>query len=100
VRLDAGDQSGVPFLLQLLDGQDRIVRTDTLPAGSTQHVWERARPGLYTLRAIADANGNGRWDTGDLSAQRQPELVWSYPDKVNIRAAWDIGLEWTLAPAR
>jgi hypothetical protein len=100
VRLDAGDQHGVPFLLQLLDAQSRIVRTDTLPAGTTQHVWERARPGLYTLRAIADANGNGRWDTGDLTGQRQPELVWSYPDKVNIRAAWDIGLEWTLQPAR
>lgn len=100
VRLDAGDQAGVPFLLQLLDGQGRIVRTDTLSAGTTQHVWERARPGMYTLRAIADANGNGRWDTGDLNAQRQPELVWSYPDKVNIRAAWDIGLEWNLQPAR
>ena len=49
----------------------------------------RIKPGKYTLRIIADKNGNGKWDTGDLFGKLQPEDVMPYPDPLTIKANWE-----------
>jgi uncharacterized protein (DUF2141 family) len=96
VKVVAGPQaSGAPLILQLLAGMDRVVRSATI-TGSEEVVWERITPGNHTLRVIGDRNANGRWDTGSLNERLQPEPMWRYPETVNIRAAWDIGVEWKL----
>lgn len=83
------------MLLQLLDGQGRVVRETTLQ-GSAPVVWERIEPGNHTLRLIDDDNGNGRWDTGVWTTRLQPELVWYQGEVINVRAAWDLGIEWKM----
>ena len=47
-------------------------------------------PGKYRLRIIYDANGNGKWDPGNLKDKIQPEKVYIYPQIIEIRALWHI----------
>lgn len=53
-------------------------------------------PRLYSLRAIFDTNGNGKYDTGDYLLGIQPERVAYYPEPVEVRAGWDYPTEFTL----
>ncbi len=53
-------------------------------------------PGTYYARAFVDANHNGRWDTGNLADSIQPEDVFYFPKKLNLRKNWDIDQEWAL----
>jgi uncharacterized protein (DUF2141 family) len=97
VRL-AGPPWGRAFLLQLIDAQGRTVRQTVLATAPEKEevVWARVQPGPYTLRLVHDRNGNGRWDTGELASGTQPERVWRYPERLNLRAAWDLGVDWRL----
>ena len=53
-------------------------------------VLKQLKPDKYTFRIIVDANRNGIWDTGDLLAKRQPELVIPYTETVNLKAGWEL----------
>lgn len=46
-------------------------------------------PGKYFIRAIFDANGNKKFDTGNYLKKLQPEKV-SYFKEIEIRADWGI----------
>ncbi|HEY8658316.1 MAG TPA: Ig-like domain-containing protein [Hanamia sp.] len=46
-------------------------------------------PGEYELRILDDENQNGIWDTGNYHLKRQPEKVYSIPQKLSIRADWE-----------
>jgi len=98
LRVQLGVHTGTigPFIVQLLDQQGRPVREQTITTPEGAVVWERLTPGNHTLRLIHDTNANGRWDTGSLRSALQPEPVWRYPEVVNVRAAWDLGVDWTL----
>lgn len=84
-------------LIQLLDAQQRITQESTITGPSASVKWERLAPGVRTLRLVADANGNGRWDTGEWATLRQPERTWYHTEPVNVRAAWDVVVDWDLA---
>lgn len=88
--------NGDAFLLQLLDAQQRIVQETVIAADVANVKWERLAPGVRSLRLVADINGNGRWDTGEWATQRQPERTWYHPQPVNVRAAWDVVVDWDL----
>jgi Bacterial Ig-like domain len=46
-------------------------------------------PGDYQLRILFDANGNGRWDTGQFfGTRRQPERVLALDKKISIKPGW------------
>jgi hypothetical protein len=38
---------------------------------------------------IVDANGNGKWDSGDLLARRQPEMVIPHKGSILLKAGWE-----------
>lgn len=48
-------------------------------------------PGEYKIRIILDSNGNGFWDTGNVSRLLQPEEIINY-GSVRIRANWDVSV--------
>ncbi len=81
-----------PFLLQLLDGQGNVIQQQTLDEGDAHFL--HLAPGRYSLRAIEDNNGNGRWDTGDLWQHRQPERTFTFPKSMELRANWNINEMW------
>jgi hypothetical protein len=50
-------------------------------------------PGEYKLRVLYDANGNGKWDTGNYWKKKQPEVVLAVDQKINIRPNWENELD-------
>lgn len=87
-----GDSVGV--VVELLSQQDAVVDTATVRNGRA--VFNFVTPGTYYARAFVDANRNGLWDTGNLADSLQPEDVFYYPKKLNLRKNWDIDQEWAL----
>ncbi len=77
---------GLAFV-ELLDRLDNVVRRELLADNKVD--FKYLRPGTYYMRAIADNNGNGRWDTGDFAKRRQPETVYYRPESVRLRANWE-----------
>jgi len=58
------------------------------------------KPGKYRLRFIDDANGNGKWDSGNYMKHIQPERIFYFTDEktkgvINIRANWDSELQFS-----
>ena len=52
-------------------------------------------PGEIKFRVIEDLNGNGKWDSGDVVARRQPERAEMFVDEQGgetfaTKANWDI----------
>ena len=47
-------------------------------------------PGEYQIRIIKDANGNGRWDTGNYLKKIQPEEVKYLKAAIIVRANWEL----------
>lgn len=88
----AGDSASV--VVELLSQQDAVVDTATVRNGTA--VFKFVTPGTYYARAFIDSNHNGRWDTGNLADSIQPEDVFYYPKKLNLRKNWDIDQEWAL----
>jgi uncharacterized protein (DUF2141 family) len=98
LELSAQPAAPAPLVVQLLDAQGRVVREARLGAEGGRADWEKLVPGNHRIRVIVDANANGRWDTGDYGAQRQPETVRYMKDTVNVRAGWDLSLTWEMEP--
>ena len=44
--------------------------------------------GEYTLYAVHDEDGNGRWTPGSLTPRRLPEKIVYHPEKLKLRAGW------------
>ncbi len=84
----------MPAFVELLDKSDKPVYRATVKDDIASFVY--LNPGIYYARIILDANGNGRWDPGDYSEMREPEMVNYYPKTFEIRAFWDITEDWDL----
>ena len=82
----AGEGGGL--IVQLLDEKGKVLDSRQAAAGDRLE-FLNLKPAKYRLRAIADSNGNGKWDPGDLQALRQPEAVTYYPKTLDVRANWD-----------
>ncbi len=85
----------VPYLLQLVNDNDAPVY-ERMAGQSGVYVFENCMPSKYKLRAIRDADGNGKFTTGKYMAKQQPEYVYYYKEAINIRANWDIETDWVL----
>ena len=83
-------------ILQLLDARENVVMEQVTDNGHA--VFYFVKPGTYYMRLIFDANGNGKWDTGDYEKGIQPEQVSYYHHALDLRALfeysqddWDVG---------
>ena len=83
-------------IVQLLDARENIVMEQKTEKGHC--VFYFIKPGTYYMRLIFDANGNGKWDTGDFEKGIQPEHVSYYHHALDLRALfeysqddWDTG---------
>ncbi|MFN6945957.1 MAG: Ig-like domain-containing domain [Cytophagaceae bacterium] len=75
------------FIIELLNSRFQVI--DTL-RNQNKYSFDFLEPGQYQLRYIKDTNNNGRWDSGNLEEQRQPEQVFFYKDVINLRANWEM----------
>lgn len=82
------------IIAQLLDQGDKVLRTSRVEADGRAYFFY-LKPGTYYIRAFVDTNGNGKWDTGDYYADRQPEALYYCPDEIECKAKWDVKREWS-----
>ncbi|MCQ2304978.1 MAG: Ig-like domain-containing protein [Bacteroidales bacterium] len=84
-------------IVQLLNDKNKIVDTQIITEKQEVEFWYLA-PGKYKLKAILDADANGKWSTGNFHRHFLPETIIDYKDELDLKAGWDIDLkdEWKL----
>lgn len=83
------------FVVQLLNSRGDILRKQLVSSSGTLR-FTNLQAGKYGLKAIRDANRNGRWDTGDYLKGIQPEWVYVFPKEIEVRANWDFEEDWNI----
>jgi len=81
---------GESLIVQLVQGEDRIIEEAVLTDGKTTVDFESIKPGDYSVRIIFDDNKNGVRDTGNYLKNIQPEKIFYYPKPLTVRANWDV----------
>ena len=89
-----GLPDSVAAMAELLTSSDKPVMAVPVIAGKA--FFQYVQPGTYYARLYIDANANGEWDTGSIAEHRQPEEVYYYPKKLNLRKNWDVEQDWNI----
>ena len=84
------------YILQLTNAQGRTQK-QIFDVKSGDYIFEYVSPGDVMLRVVEDKNGNGKWDTGDMVAMRQPERTEIYKNEegvehITTKANWEIDI--------
>jgi uncharacterized protein (DUF2141 family) len=82
------------LVVELLSKSDAVEQTVIAKNGTA--TFNYVAPGVYYARAFIDRNCNGKWDTGNVADSIQPEDVFYFPKKINLRKNWDVGQDWSL----
>jgi hypothetical protein len=86
----------LPVILQVIDDKGKASETKIIKeAGKV--IFDYLAPQKYTLKAILDHNGNGRWDTGNYLKHIQPEKVFFYTLPIQLRSNWDQEVTWIIS---
>ena len=80
-------------VVQLTDESGKKVLKQETIKKRQEVMFEHLPPAKYKVRALLDADGNGKWSTGNYHRRIQPETVVDYKDPLEIKAGWDIDLE-------
>ena len=79
-------------IVQLLNDREVVLRE--CPVLNAEAYFEDITPSSYYIRMYIDENGNKKWDTGNLQEKKQPEIVYYYPKKLQLRPNWDMEETW------
>lgn len=75
------------MMIQVLDSKEQVVRTLRADTAGTR--FEYLQPESYYVRLYEDLNGDSVWTTGDWLHHLQPEPVYYFSTKVQLKANWD-----------
>ena len=53
-------------------------------------LFSELRPDAYTVRVVADANGNSRYDIGNTVTKQRPEPTVVFAKPIEVRANWSV----------
>lgn len=88
-----GDLGPDCAIVELLSS-DKPVRLEPVRNGVA--TFEYVTPGAYYARLFIDRNQNGRWDTGSVADTVQPEDVFYFSKKLNLKKNWDVEQQWNI----
>lgn len=91
VQID--NPTGSPLVVELIDGKDTVVAFRTIQGSGTLR-FDHIGAGAYRLRAVVDADGNGRWTEGNYALRRQPEEYFLYGKTLQLRERWEMEEQW------
>ena len=93
--LDA-DSTGVApaAFIELVGSDDKPVRTAPVIDGRAE--FRYLQPSTYYARLYIDDNRNGKWDTGIVKDKLQPEEVFYYSKKLQLKKNWDVEQSWDI----
>ena len=85
-------------VVQLTNESGKVLKEQVI-THKEEVMFEHLMPAKYKLRALLDADGNGKWSTGNYHRRTLPETILDYKDPLDLKASWDIDLEevWDLA---
>lgn len=86
---------GDHYIIQLLGDKESILDQRHITT-NTSLEFKYLRPGKFRFKAIADLNGNGRWDTGNYLLKKQPEPVFYFSKDLELRANWTMEEDWKI----
>ncbi len=85
--------SALAYILQILKEDDTPY--EMIPfKDSTTVVFKNEFPQKFKAFLIRDLNEDGEWTTGDFNAGLQPEIRIPYQEELEIRANWELDLDW------
>ncbi len=93
LTLKVENLTGSPLVLELLDAKDTVVKVRTIVESGYLR-YDHIAAGDYRLRAVVDADSNGRWTVGDFSLRRQPEEWIMFEKTLQLRERWEMEEEW------
>ena len=77
------------YILELINVKGELIRR-TKNNLENFYTLEYLPPGEYQIRIVKDANGNGKWDTGNYLKKIQPEEVKYLKESIIVRANWEL----------
>jgi hypothetical protein len=77
------------YVVELLNERGDIIHTDVIKK-SAPIIYRNYIIGKYKVRIIYDINKNGKWDSGSIKENRQPEQVWLNPKTITLRPNFEI----------
>jgi hypothetical protein len=83
------------YIVQLMSGKEILVHEKILSSPGFLK-FEHLMPGNYSVKAIFDANSNGKWDAGIYAGKILPERVQYFTTQLVLRANWESQEEWFL----
>ena len=89
ITLDVKNTKKTPVIIQLTDLNDKTIAQE-ITSVSKNISFKYLNPNRYKIRIIYDTNNNGKWDTGNYLAKKQPELVEYLPEIQEVRANWQL----------
>ncbi len=78
-------------VVQLTNESGKVIKEQVITKNS-EVMFDYLMPAKYKLRAILDADGNGKWSTGNYHRHTLPETIIDYNDVLDLKAGWDIDL--------
>nr|WP_295935045.1 Ig-like domain-containing domain [uncultured Dyadobacter sp.] len=74
------------IMIDLVDEQYKVIQT----VYDSPYVFRNIPQGKYFLRITIDKNRNKRWDTGEMDKDLQPEPIYYLPDKILLKANFEL----------
>lgn len=94
--LKVNTNSKQSFVLEFYNSSKQLVTSRSVRDSNYSFDMHYLKPGKYTVKLIEDRNENGKWDSGDYYQKSQPEVIHHFKEEINIRANWDLELEFNL----
>ena len=79
-------------VVQLTNENGKVLKQQAITKRQ-EVMFEHLPPGKYKLQALLDADGNGKWSTGNYHHHILPETIIEYSDALDLKAGWDIDLD-------
>ena len=79
-----------PIIVELLDLNEKIIKTKYLSSNLDDCIFNNIRPGDYNIRLIYDKNENKKWDSGNYLKKINAEKTIHSIEKIKVRANWII----------
>lgn len=90
--VDLSGVEGKQYIFQLLSGSDKV--TQQIISKEKSVTFKYLKGGNYYLKLIVDDDEDGKFTTGLYEKNRQPEAVYFYHEKIEIKEKWDKNLSW------
>ena len=86
----------VQAVVELLNSSDAPLYRVVKPVGESIARFKLLAPGAYYMRLFIDDNLNGKWDTGNPLDSLQPEEVYYFAKKLDLKKNWDVEQAWDI----